>query len=49
MAMKELRAQAGWFIKGCRNGALIRNHISHLRKYSDLLDVLNQITSQNEE
>lgn len=43
VALKELRGQAGWFIKGCRNGALIRNNLSHINKYGELLDILAQI------
>ena len=46
IAMKELRGQAGWFIKGCRNSAMIRNELSHLREYSDLLDILNKVEKE---
>lgn len=46
VAMKELRGQAGWFIKGCRNSAAIRNELSHLRKYSDLIDILDKIEKE---
>ena len=49
IAMKELRAQAGWFIKGCKNGAKIRNELSHVSTYQDLLDALDKIYLDIEE
>ena len=36
MAMKELRGQAGWFIKGCHNGSKIRQRLSCITTYEDL-------------
>ena len=36
IAMKELRGQASWFIKGCRNGAKLRDEISKIQTMDDL-------------
>ena len=43
IAMKELRGQAGWFVKGCRDGAKIRLKLSTINTYQDLIDTLNLI------
>lgn len=43
MAMKELRAQAGWFVKGCHNGASIRRELSSISTYNDLTNALNKV------
>ena len=43
IAMKELRGQAGWFVKGCRDGAKIRLKLSNINTYNDLLETLNLI------
>ena len=43
IAMKELRGQAGWFVKGCRDGAKIRSKLSNINTYNDLLETLNLI------
>lgn len=43
IAMKELRAQAGWFVKGCANGASIRRNLSSISTYQDLLNALEEI------
>ena len=43
IGMKELRGQAGWFIKGCRNGANIRRELSMISTYTDLLDCLERV------
>ena len=50
IALKELRGQAGWFLKGCRNGAKLRGEISYIKTYQDLEDILNRaILANNEE
>ena len=36
IAMKELRGQASWFIKGCKNGAKLRDEISKIQTMDDL-------------
>lgn len=36
IAMKELRGQASWFIKGCKNGAKLRDEISKIQTMNDL-------------
>lgn len=43
MAMKELRGQAGWFIKGCHNGSKIRQRLSCISTYEDLETILSEI------
>ena len=43
MAMKELRGQAGWFIKGCHNGSKIRQRLSCVSTYEDLENILSEI------
>ena len=43
IGMKELRGQAGWFIKGCRNGANIRRELSMISTYEDLLVCLEKV------
>ena len=45
IALKELRAQAGWFIKGIRNGANFRRRISSISTLEDLLTVLDEVKS----
>lgn len=47
VAMKELRGQAGWFIKNCKNGALIRNNLSKIHSYNDLINILESIDIDN--
>ena len=42
VALKELRGQAGWFLKGCRNGAKLRGEISYIKTNQDLQDILNR-------
>ena len=49
IAMKELRSQAGWFIKGCKNGAKIRNELSRVNTYNDLIVALDNIYTNIEE
>ncbi len=43
IAMKELRGQAGWFIKGCPNGAKIRNELSSIHTFCDLQSILKKV------
>ena len=43
MAMKELRGQAGWFIKGCHNGSKIRQRLSCITTYEDLENILSEV------
>ena len=43
MAMKELRAQAGWFIKGMRNGANYRRRLSSISTLEDLLTIIEEV------
>ena len=43
IAMRELRAQAGWFIKGVRNGANYRRRLSCIKTYAELTEVLDEI------
>lgn len=49
IALKELRGQAGWFLKGCRNGAKLRGEISYIKTYQDLEDILNRAILANTE
>lgn len=50
IALKELRGQAGWFLKNCRNGAKLRGEISYIKTYQDLIDILDRaILASNEE
>ena len=49
VALKELRGQAGWFLKGCRNGAKLRGEISYIKTNQDLQDILNRAILANEE
>ena len=46
MAMKELRGQAGWFIKGCYNGSKIRQRLSNISSLSDLETILNELENE---
>jgi len=48
VAMKELRSQAAWFIKGCRNGASLRNKISFITTMEDLNKILDEVLSSIE-
>ncbi len=43
IAMKELRAQAGWFVKGMRNGANYRRKISSISTLEDLLTIIEEV------
>ena len=43
IAMKELRAQAGWFIKGMRNGANYRRRLSSISTLNDLLTIIEEV------
>ena len=43
IALKELRAQAGWFIKGIRNGADYRRKLSSISTLEELISILNGI------
>ena len=43
IALKELRAQAGWFIKGIRNGADYRRKLSSISTLEELISILNDI------
>ena len=43
IAMKELRAQAGWFIKGMRNGANYRRRLSCISTLEDLLTIIDEV------
>lgn len=43
IALKELRAQAGWFIKGIRNGAVYRRKLSSISTLEELISILNDI------
>ena len=48
IAMKELRGQAGWFIKGCRNGAKIRDNISKIQSFADLQEIIDNVLNSND-
>ena len=43
IALKELRAQAGWFIKGMRNGANYRRRLSSISTLEELLNILVEV------
>lgn len=43
IALRELRAQAGWFIKGIRNGANYRRRLSTISTLEELLMVLDEV------
>lgn len=43
IAIRELRGQAGWFIKGCQNGARIRQRLSSITTYDELISILSDI------
>ena len=43
IALKELRAQAGWFIKGMRNGANYRRRLSSISTLEELLNILDEV------
>ena len=43
IAIRELRAQAGWFVKGMRNGANYRRRLSSISTLEELLTILNEI------
>ena len=43
IAIRELRAQAGWFIKGMRNGANYRRKLSSISTLEELLTILDEI------
>ena len=43
LAIRELRAQAGWFIKGMRNGANYRRKLSSISTLEELLTILYEI------
>lgn len=43
IALKELRAQDGWFIKGIRNGADYRRKLSSISTLEELISILNDI------
>lgn len=43
IAMKELRAQAGWFVKGMRNGANYRRRLSSISTLDELLTILDEV------
>ena len=43
IAMRELRGQAGWFVKGCKDGAKIRLKLSNIKTYDELLEILDKI------
>lgn len=47
IAIKELRSQAGWFIKGCAKGAFYRNQLTQIDTYDQLQEILRQISSEN--
>ena len=49
MAMKELRGQAGWFIKGCHNGSKIRQRLSNINSINDLESILNELENDENE
>ena len=42
IAMKELRGQASWFIKGCKNGAKLRDEISKIQSMEDLDNIIKK-------
>lgn len=43
IALKELRAQAGWFIKAMRNGANYRRRLSSISTLEELLNILDEV------
>lgn len=47
IAIKELRAQAGWFIKGCNRGAYYRNLLTQINTQEELERILEQIIKDN--
>ena len=47
MAMKELRGQAGWFIKNCPNSSKIRAQLSSINTFDDLKNILNLTIFEN--
>ena len=46
IAIRELRAQAGWFVKGIRNGANYRRVLSSISTLDDLLKAIDEIKNQ---
>lgn len=47
MAIRELRGQAGWFVKGIKDGAYYRNMLSKINTYQELLDIVAKIENEN--
>lgn len=43
IALKELRSQAGWFIKNCRNSSKIRSRLTSISTYDELVSILNEV------
>ncbi|MCI5745083.1 MAG: tRNA dihydrouridine synthase DusB [Erysipelotrichaceae bacterium] len=48
IAIKELRGQAGWFVKNCPNGAKIRNELTSIKTYQELETILNNINFKSD-
>ena len=42
IALKELRSQAGWFIKNCRNSSKIRSRLTSISTFDELVNILNE-------
>lgn len=42
IALKELRSQAGWFIKNYRNSSKIRSRLTSISTYEELVSILNE-------
>ena len=43
IAIRELRSQAGWFIKKVHNSAKYRNLLTQINSFSELLNILEKI------
>lgn len=48
VAIRELRGQAGWFVKGIKDGAYYRNILSKINTYQELLDITEKIKKENQ-
>ena len=49
IAIRELRAQAGWFTKGLRNGANFRRKLSTISTLNELLETIEEIKNTLED
>lgn len=43
IALKELRSQAGWFIKNYKNSAKIRSRLTCISTYAELVSILDEV------